>query len=516
MRHVGCWVATHKEANLYKFWVEGARDYLQHAQKLLDEYKDVLGDSATALQKTAAAAEELWPSTSGRPAAASFGSGSAGGLFGAAAAQPTVGVPAPATGFMALPASAAPGPASASGPAAAASAAPVLRFGAAPSAGAGASAPVTTGFSFGAAAAAPAAKPAEPKPVAADAGKDGAEGGKDAAAAAGGDKAGGAKPVFAFGAPSSSAAAAAGSEPAAAAAAPRAFTFGAAPAAAPAAGKDSTAAAPAPAFTFGAAPAASAASASASSAAAVAGSIFGATTSGSAPSFSFGAAPATSAAAGGDKADGKDGTAASAPAPAPAFGFFGATGSTAGGSSAGFSFGSSAPAFGSAAPGGFSFGAAPASGAAAGGDGNGDDDDGEAEAEQDECAKEPSLVVDESALEFMFTSKARLLVPVKTDAGTSFESKGMGMLSVRRAKTPGAKPYIALFTDTGRCLFQAYFNKTMKLIVNDARKTVSFSTAWSPDGSSAPTLGPAMFQLGLGKNRAFEEVIKKLQDEMPE
>ncbi len=40
----------------------------------------------------------------------------------------------------------------------------------------------------------------------------------------------------------------------------------------------------------------------------------------------------------------------------------------------------------------------------------------------------------------------------------------------------------------GRCLFQAYFNKTMKLVVSDKQKSVAFTAAWSPDGTSPPAV----------------------------
>lgn len=41
----------------------------------------------------------------------------------------------------------------------------------------------------------------------------------------------------------------------------------------------------------------------------------------------------------------------------------------------------------------------------------------------------------------------------------------------------------------GRCLYQAYFNKTMKLVVSDKQKSVAFTAAWSPDGNSPPAVG---------------------------
>lgn len=59
------------------------------------------------------------------------------------------------------------------------------------------------------------------------------------------------------------------------------------------------------------------------------------------------------------------------------------------------------------------------------------------------------LQVDDN-VELLFKEKARLQVPMKNAEGkvTSWESKGIGMLSVRKAKTEGAKPYIALFTES--------------------------------------------------------------------
>ena len=64
------WVATNKEASLHKFWIEGVRDYLQHAKKLLDEYKDILpSEGVSSLQQAAAGelGEELPSRLRGSP-----------------------------------------------------------------------------------------------------------------------------------------------------------------------------------------------------------------------------------------------------------------------------------------------------------------------------------------------------------------------------------------------------------------------------------------------------------------
>ncbi|GLC43547.1 hypothetical protein PLESTM_001485100 [Pleodorina starrii] len=489
--------------------------------------------------------------------AAGSGSGLFGGLAPQREAEAEAKGAAPATGFMAA---AATSSAAASGPSLFGSLAPstaASASGSAPSTTAGAFA-----FSFGAPTSASAeasaeatasdkskdaAAPAAPKPftfltssgpaeaaaaepAAAAAATTASTDAADAAPAA--SSGGG---LFKFGAPPASSAAAApvttgfGVVSSDSALPPKpAFTFGAPAASGGAAGGGSTAASAAattPSFTFGAA-SASAASGGAAAAGGLAGSIFGGAGGSTAPTFSFGAAPATTAttsSTGGDAAkkddgaaaapaSGNDTAAAAASAPASGFSFFGAAaGAPAGGAAAapavGFSFGGAA---GSSAP-AFSFAPKPAAAAAADGEG----EDNEPEAEPDECAKEPSLKVDDN-VDILFREKARLQVPIKGPDGklNGWEAKGMGMLSVRKAKTEGAKPYMALFTDAGRCLYQAYIYKTMKLVVSEKQKSVAFSAVWSPDGAAPPTMNPALFQLAGAKNRAFEAVVLKLQEEM--
>ncbi|PNH04038.1 hypothetical protein TSOC_009847 [Tetrabaena socialis] len=527
------WVSTHKESNLHKFWIEGVRDYVVHAGKLLAEFGDILpGEGAAALEQAVAGsvphyrsagrqrprgrercmalpASTAWPHTAQpacpyltrrspsaaaaeaneRPSASGaapasqqvapptggFGAGG-GGSFGAPSAQPTAKGPAPASTFFMAP------PAASSAGSAPPSTAALPFGGSAPAFGApaAAGAPAPAAFAFGA------ASDSRKGPEDAQAGKLDAAAKEAPAPAA----------SFNFGAPAAASTCAGGAGTSGAAAAPKGlFSFGAAAAAA-------SAPAPAGGLLFGGvAPAAS--SASSAGAASLAGSIFGGG-GGAAPAFSFGAAP-DGGDAGGENGK-EDAAAAAAGAPAGPFGFFGGPAPAAGAAPA-FNFGG--PAAGGAAS-TFNFGggaAAAAANDAGGGDG---DDDGEAE-EQDECAKEPSLQVDDTNVDFLFKAKARMQVK---SADRVWEQKGMGMMSVRKPKTEGAKPYIALFTDTGRCLYQAYFNKTMKVIVSDKQKSVAFTAAWSPDGQSPPALAPVLFQFAPGKNRVFEEVILKLQQDM--
>ncbi len=49
------WVNTQKASNPQKFWVEGVRDYVRHASKLLDEFGDLLTADGVATLKAAAA-----------------------------------------------------------------------------------------------------------------------------------------------------------------------------------------------------------------------------------------------------------------------------------------------------------------------------------------------------------------------------------------------------------------------------------------------------------------------------
>lgn len=51
------WVNTQKASNPQKFWIEGVRDYVRHATKLLDEFGDLAtGDGVAALKSAAAGA----------------------------------------------------------------------------------------------------------------------------------------------------------------------------------------------------------------------------------------------------------------------------------------------------------------------------------------------------------------------------------------------------------------------------------------------------------------------------
>ncbi|EFJ50402.1 hypothetical protein VOLCADRAFT_88974 [Volvox carteri f. nagariensis] len=616
-RQFAKWVSNSLETTPRMWWMEAAGDYVLHANRLLEDFGDIVSPDAStqpSRQPAAAAAtgsgaamaeteeRDAAPSglfisrspapastTTGTPTPLAFGSApfggtstgglsgpaaaAAGSLFGAPGSQPSSGGKgtAPATGFMAAaPAAAA---SAASGAASGSSlfgsfAAPTVITATETDASTTTKPSTSTGmfgFSFGAvastpASAAPSGKDATGgKPLAtaavplsgiagsSAAAKERTSGTADTAAA--GDK----LTAAAAAPPATSAPSAAAATVSGAGAGPPAvfgaglFQFGAQPSSTPAStaapaapastaggGSSTAAAATTPSITFGAAPASTAAASSGSGNAGVpSGPVFGGSTAAAggstAPAFAFGSAPVTTGAATRSGPDGdaakKDGgggditknTGASGGDTAPAlaaapggFSFFGAStaapaaASGTAPSTGGFSFGSAAP--------GFSFGpkpaaAAPAAAAAA----DAEAEDNEPEQEPDECAKEPSLKVDDN-VDFLFREKARLQLPVKGPDGklSGWEAKAMGMLSIRKAKTEGAKPYIALFTDA------AYIYKTMKLVVSDKQKSVAFSAMWSPDGTSPPRMSSALFQLAKTKNRTFEEVVLKLQEEMTE
>jgi hypothetical protein len=60
-------------------------------------------------------------------------------------------------------------------------------------------------------------------------------------------------------------------------------------------------------------------------------------------------------------------------------------------------------------------------------------------------------------------------------AASCRDAKGTGLLTVRKPKTEGGKPYIACTTDTGRSLYQAYIPKHMRPLVSDKQFSVAFT-----------------------------------------
>ncbi|GLI60434.1 hypothetical protein VaNZ11_002587 [Volvox africanus] len=266
-------------------------------------------------------------------------------------------------------------------------------------------------------------------------------------------------------------------------------------------------------FIFGAAPAQTAAASSASAGAAnLAGAVFGSgAVLGGSAAPPFGAAVKDTAGVGAGTT-----TIGSATTAAAAFG-------SAASSNAplGSFFGAAAPAGGSGtapAIGGFSaasFGVNPNSAAAAAAAEEADDN--EPEPEPDEYAKEPGGIKPDETVDVLFREKARLQVPLKGPDGklSGWQSLGVGTLSIRMAKGDKSKPFIALYMDNGACLYRAYLYKTMKLVVSDKQKSVAFSAVWGLK-DAVPAMNPALFQLKAGKNREFEKVVLKLQEEMPE
>ncbi|GIL85375.1 hypothetical protein Vretimale_10667 [Volvox reticuliferus] len=293
------------------------------------------------------------------------------------------------------------------------------------------------------------------------------------------------------------------------------FVFGGPSAASSsAAAASSTAPAITSGFIFGAQP--SAASSASAGAGNLAGAIFGSGAAvGGSTAPSFGVAVKDAAGVGtGTTTIGSAATAAAAfgsaaSSNAPLGSFFGAAAPAGGSGTApaigGFSFGGSATSF--------SVNPNPAAAATAAEDA----DDNEPEPEQDEYAKEPGGVKPDETVDVLFREKARLQVPLKGPDGklSGWQSLGVGTLSIRKAKTDTAKPFIALYMDNGACLYRAYLYKTMKLVVSDKQKSVAFSAVWGIK-DAVPAMNPALFQLKAGKNREFEKVVLKLQEEMPE
>ncbi len=64
------------------------------------------------------------------------------------------------------------------------------------------------------------------------------------------------------------------------------------------------------------------------------------------------------------------------------------------------------------------------------------------------CAGFPSQTDD--TLDILYKGKAKLSLPVRDETGkiTAWENKATGQISIRKAKTEGAKPFIALYTES--------------------------------------------------------------------
>lgn len=514
------WVAVQHRENPLMFWNEGVKDYLEHAEALLMQYEDAVETSLRGAGPAAGGEKHVsFLVANGTPAPkpmqaalplTPFSFGGAGGATPGSASPGSAGT-GPAGGFSFGNAAGASNTPSAPSPAPA-----MFGFGAGPSA--------TTTDLAGAAekasthAARPPAEESGPAPAPAATGltvpgtsffsSNQQPAGSEGLAGKGVGASGG----FSFGAP---APAAGGSSEAAGPVVPKPFTFGApsstAPASVPAAVASS--AAPTLPFSFGAVTSMAPAASSASSGAAAAASIFGGAAPAATGSFSFGATPANAAAAG----TGAAGAASSSAAAAFTFGAAASTTiSTADGATAPapFSFGGTAAApafsFGGPASTGFSFGAA----APAAEDEGGEEDP---QAPADEYAQNASLQTDDT-LDILYKGKAKLSLPVRDEAGkiSTWEHKATGQISIRKAKAEGAKPFIALYTESGRSVYMATIPKTMRVVVVDKTTSLAFTTVCTLDGNSTPVNQAVTFKFGKDKHKEFDALIKECQAALPE
>lgn len=265
-----------------------------------------------------------------------------------------------------------------------------------------------------------------------------------------------------------------------------------------------------------------------------------------APTFAFGAASGTSS-----------GTApppfAFTPASTSAtFAFGGATSSAAAASNGG-GFGFTAPA---STSGGFGF---PTSNGAAGEDG------GEEGGEEEKQKYESEVAIDESAGKVLFREKAKMFVydkkvrqrptgrsnvtrsfsmcglgyeggeaplslsdacplhrptaapPQEGGADGTWESKGLGLLTIRQTNDDAKRPFMSLTTEAGRSIFVANIHKTINVSITPGTKsdTATFAIYFSADGTAPVSMQKVMVKLGPGKAAGFVESIKKSTDTLP-
>eukprot|EP00878_Enallax_costatus_P003964 GHUV01004185.1.p1 GENE.GHUV01004185.1~~GHUV01004185.1.p1 ORF type:complete len:530 (+),score=219.03 GHUV01004185.1:291-1880(+) len=486
------WVQEQAGSNSDLLWVDGAKDYVQFADKLLEDYEDVIKNgrsrSSTPLANNlfstpgpaaAAAAGNLDAHTNRSIGAAAAGrksvSFAATPTFSAAADGPAATTPGPANLSNTANAGHTPAPASGLG----------FTFGTTPGPNNGGDVPSPEPIKWG-----------SNTPAAAAA--QGAEA-SSSAAAAGSGAATSSGFTFGINQPSTTPPAATATATDAAPA-NTAFTFGVSNSSTPAAGSSGAAAAsPTPAaspmpssagagFTFGATPTAS-------------NSITpggAATSSTPASTFTFGALPSTTAAAAGPSS-----------------------------STPTFTFGAGADpgATGTAGGGLFKF-SAPS--AAAAGEGGGDADGAEDEAPP---KYKPEITVDENTWKVFFSGKARLHVRRAKDGKTDWDAKGIGVLTVRQRKDGSdSSTYITFTNDGGKQLVSSRLQKTTDVhIVSDQPKKCRISLtvisyelppagateATGAAASTGPKYSVEVCMIGLSTAEKMLELQKAVNEHKP-
>lgn len=425
------WVQEQAGSSSDQLWVEGVKDYIHYADKLVDDFQDILKNGSN--RSSPPLANNLFGTPA--PAAAAVGSLEAdtGRSTGAAAGgrKSVSFAPTPAVGAALEAAVTTPGPNNTTN---------TTDAGHTPAPASG------LGFTFGAT---PGATPngagnkdlPSPEPI-----KWGAS--TPAATAAGTSAAGtsnGAQANFSFGVnQSGSTPSPAGfgqKPPAAADAAPatKGFTFGVSSSSTPAATAADTS------------DTAAAADGSRPSASPYPSSLGG---------FSFGTTPPASTST-------TPGTAASSGTPASGF-TFGALPSTsaagvASNSSPIFPFAAGTAAAGTSAPSMFGFPAPGTAAAAAGGDaaGGGEGDGAEEEAP---AKYKPEITVDENTWQVFFNGKARLHVRRHNDGKTEWDPKGVGVLTVRQKKDGSdSSTYVTFTNDGGKPLVSSRLAKATEV-----------------------------------------------------